>query len=284
MSKNPRLCLAVTAAVVIAVTFPPPARATERPPLLVGLMLTTGQALAWDGEREEYVLLRPGSRYRGYTVRRLLIDRLIVTREGQLLELPLTPAPLIQRGSRRPERRGTPAGILITSTRAPVQSSEPPGPPPTVAAAPEARRTEAAPASQPTSQPAAAPRAEPAPQTLPATSPNATPPTRATRPVGPRISLSALRREVSRLVQGRAPYRFSLPRSGGVLLENIRANSLFGALGLRDGDLVISVGGAALRSREKAINYYLSLRPGHRLDVVVLRNGERRRLAVKVVS
>jgi len=100
--------------------------------------------------------------------------------------------------------------------------------------------------------------------------------------VGPRISLSALRREVSRLVRGRAPYRFSLPRSGGVLLENVRASSLLGSLGLRDGDLVVSVGGASLRSRETAINYYLSLRPGQQLDVVLLRNGERRQLAVKV--
>lgn len=266
--------LALVAGLVVTSAAPSAARGSDTPsgtgPLrLLGLVLTTGQAVVWDGEREEYVLLRPGSRYQGYTVRRLLIDRIIVTRERQLSELRLRPAPLIHRGSRRPERRGTPAGILVTRP-GDVTPAPQPAPPPTSTPPPAVTREP--PATPPTPVPEEAARAPgPSSANAPAETPDKG------------ISMDRLRKEVSRMIRGQAPYRISLPRSGGVLLHRVNGDTLLGRVGLRDGDLVLSVDGVTLRTRDDAINHYLSLKPGRRLEVVLLRNGERRTLRLDLV-
>lgn len=174
-------------------------------------------------------------------LRAVLIDRLVVTLGSRLQELPLVPAPLVRRGSQRPERRGSPAGILV--------------------------------ADQQTSPSAPAAHGE---------RPAAPPPTRA--PGEGQVSLPRLRQEVSRLLQGQTPYRVSLPRSGGVLLEGVSADTLPGRLGLQDGDLILTADGVNLRSRSAALSCYLSLGPGRNVDLVYLRNGEQRRLRLALVD
>ena len=53
---------------------------------LVGVSASTGQALMWDGEAEQYVLVRPGDPVQDFRVKRLLPDRVVLSQgEEQVL-------------------------------------------------------------------------------------------------------------------------------------------------------------------------------------------------------
>lgn len=67
-----------------------------------------------------------------------------------------------------------------------------------------------------------------------------------------------------------------------MLLDGVAAGSLLQRLGLRDGDLVLSVGGVKLGTRDAAMNAYLAMTSGKVVDVVLIRNGRRQTLRLNL--
>lgn len=126
---------------------------------------------------------------------------------------------------------------------------------------------------------AAPPAASPIPRrALPELPPD---PPSAPTPPSP-VKLQEVRSEVSAFIQGQRAYQGSFARSGGVLLDGVDAGSLLQRLGLQDGDLVLSVGGVKLRTRDAAMNAYLAMTSGKVVDVVLIRNGRRQTLRLNL--
>jgi hypothetical protein len=252
--------------------------APQPPPLrLVGAVLSTGQALVWDSSVEAYALLRLGQRYNGYVVQRLLADRIVLSHERRVVELRLARAPVVSATARRTEQRGAPA-VIITGERQVASKPAPALPPPAIPAvpAPAAPALPAPPASP-------APPAPPAARPLPRRALPELPPDPPTAPPAPApVKLQEVRSEVSAFIQGQRSYRGSFARSGGVLLDGVAAGSLLQRLGLRDGDLVLSVGGVKLGTRDAAMNAYLAMTSGKVVDVVLIRNGRRQTLRLNL--
>lgn len=109
---------------VMALATSAMAQHTSPPPnvVLVGVSPGTGQAFLWDRAAEEYVVVRLGDRFRGSLVRRLLKDRIILSRQDSLHEVRLSHCPFY-RDKPLPERRGEPAAVIISQPLSRVDSS-----------------------------------------------------------------------------------------------------------------------------------------------------------------
>jgi S1-C subfamily serine protease len=79
---------------------------------------------------------------------------------------------------------------------------------------------------------------------------------------------------------GYGPYLGTIPDFGGsgergVLLQGIRVNSPAEKAGLRAGDRIVEFDGASIANLEEYAGLLFSARPGQRVEVVVVRDGER---------
>lgn len=71
-------------------------------------------------------------------------------------------------------------------------------------------------------------------------------------------------------------------RAAGVRLTRIRPNSFFAKLGIRNGDVVQSVDGSAIRDLRDTLKIHGALKNKKELSVEVLRGGQPRRLSYKI--
>ena len=284
---------------------------------LVGASLSTAQAILWDHTLEEYAVVRLGKTYRGFTIKRILADRVVLLRDAVVHELPLSRSPFYH-GGPRTERRGEPAGIIIAHSKAaprkqpagtapasttPVRTAAvktaPVKPGPSVArvaassaldAAHKLASAKARPAAtSPTPKPAAAKK--PATATSPTPGPaaakksaTAAKPARATpTPAAPvSVSMPRVRAEVSDFFRRKVDYRARFA-SGGVQLTRVERTSLLYRIGLRAGDQVTRLNGWKLTSSDAAMDAYLSLQSGSQVQVVYQRRGKRQVLSVHLV-
>lgn len=71
-----------------------------------------------------------------------------------------------------------------------------------------------------------------------------------------------------------AHIHFGAFTNGGLLINSVTHDSIFFHAGLREGDILISVGGHPIRSHAD-FHRYVVYEPGHRVPVVILRDGRR---------
>jgi hypothetical protein len=71
-----------------------------------------------------------------------------------------------------------------------------------------------------------------------------------------------------------AHIHFGAFTNGGLLINSVTHNSIFFHAGLREGDILISVAGHPIRSHAD-FHRYIVYQPGHRVPVVILRDGRR---------
>jgi len=71
-------------------------------------------------------------------------------------------------------------------------------------------------------------------------------------------------------------------RTEGFIFEWIKPGSLFYKAGLRKGDILISINNMSIRSGEDAFRLLQVLRNEPSLRVVVLRNGQRKEIKVRI--
>jgi len=275
---------------VMALATSAMAQHTSPPPnvVLVGVSPGTGQAFLWDRAAEEYVVVRLGDRFKGSLVRRLLKDRIILSRQDSLHEVRLSHCPFY-RDKPLPERRGEPASVIISrplsrvdSSRSRVDSHE---------AGLKVQRQRPVPAETTADQdtpPLAKPAAPlPAPTTKSATLPPPIPadeaplPARTTKSASPpppihdaRLSLGRLRVEVSNYLQQKISYRIGQTEDAGFELFDAAPGTLPFQIGLRNGDKITAIAGKKVNSVEAAMDVYLSLSPGRQIDISVLRSGK----------
>jgi general secretion pathway protein C len=65
-------------------------------------------------------------------------------------------------------------------------------------------------------------------------------------------------------------------QSSGLAISNIRPNSIFRRMGLRNGDILVGVDGQEIRSVDDAMRFYESLRSASELKVQINRRGQER--------
>lgn len=201
--KRTLLALLLLGGTALADEAPQPeAQARTR---LVGVMLSTGQALVWDEDRGEYVITRMGDELEGGKLVGIELDHLVLERDGERQPIALQ-APPNQRVGRKPKRM--PALVVTTeplgafaalataddpgaATPAPAETSAAAETPAAAAAAgPE---TPAAAAAGPETPAAAAATATPdaAPATSPVAQPTAPAPAMQATPTAPALAPAA---------------------------------------------------------------------------------------------
>jgi general secretion pathway protein C len=65
-------------------------------------------------------------------------------------------------------------------------------------------------------------------------------------------------------------------QSSGLAISNIRPNSIFRRMGLRNGDILVGVDGQEIRSVDDAMRFYESLKSSSELKVQINRRGQER--------
>ncbi len=226
---------------------------------LVGVILSTSQALVWDGERGEYALKRVGESVDGARIVALAADRLLVERDGAGMELPLDAAPL-KAPARRPKRM--PAVIIGTlAPAAPEAAVAEIAPAPPVAVTAPVVMVPAAPIRRRAAAPVVAPR------------PAEDEEVEAT--VIPRLDLD---RELGDLTSLSSQAQVSPAPSGGFSLATVRPGSFVQRVGLRAGDIIVRVDGRPINKTEDAAAAYAWLRVTDRFFVDLLRDGQPLRL------
>jgi type II secretory pathway component PulC len=255
-----------------------PAAPTAR---LVGVILSTSQALVWDGERGEYALKRVGEPLDGGRIVALQADRLVLERDGARMDVELGGAPF-KPPVRKPRRM---PAVIIGSMTAPAAAA--PAAPQPLVAAPEAPPAVAAPApvAVPFTPPPPAFAAPPRPRVLVTAAPAAAPPP-ATAPANneeeeveatviPRLDLDSELGDFARLATQAAVT--PAPR-GGFQLAAVRPGSFISRVGLRVGDVILRVDGRPINRVEDAAAAYAWLRVTDHFTVDLIRQGQPVRL------
>ena len=223
----------------------PSARATR----LVGLVLSSRQALVWDGATRRYRLLTPGARFQGARVLGLGVDRVLAERRGVKFIWKLNAPPLLH-----------PAGATRRQARRPTLIITPEAPPP-----PRAGPARPRPGA---SRLPPVPRAGDAPRRVVRR--------RATLPLA---VLSALARDFR---SAQAEVRFERRPGRRVRIRWVRAGGVLSPLGLRAGDVIRRVQGRAVGSAADAAEIFVGLRRGARLRVELIRGDHLVELSVRL--
>jgi general secretion pathway protein C len=71
-------------------------------------------------------------------------------------------------------------------------------------------------------------------------------------------------------------------RTEGFIFEWIKPGSLFDKVGLRKGDILVSINNMGIKSGEDAFRILQTLRNAPNLKVVILRDGSRRELNIRI--
>lgn len=289
-----------------------PALAEDRPRQRVGkvtLRVTqvfpeTHQALVYDKATNKHVVVTEGEQLGKYEIVEVGDDELIVRVSGRELvlpaEQPAAPAP--------PAKPADPGPLDPYATTTPAPTAAPPSGPrpldpyagiaPTpaeirVVVAPEAQRAGGSAAPLDPYAPVATP-ATPTPTPTPTpTKPDAKPPVvakpDATPPAPPppaTPAVEAIRLESMTLKRGELASALGdfdslhkaigFVRTGtGVRLTTIAPGSYFHGMGLRSGDVVTAINNAPLRTLDDAAAAYARLGSAKKLDLAVVRAGER---------
>lgn len=289
-----------------------PALAEDRPRQRVGkvtLRVTqvfpeTHQALVYDKATNKHVVVTEGEQLGKYEIVEVGDDELIVRVSGRELvlpaEQPAAPAP--------PAKPADPGPLDPYATTTPAPTAAPPSGPrpldpyagiaPTpaeirVVVAPEAQRAGGSAAPLDPYAPVAVP-APPTPTPTPTpTKPDAKPPVvakpDATPPAPPppaTPAVEAIRLESMTLKRGELASALGdfdslhkaigFVRTGtGVRLTTIAPGSYFHGMGLRSGDVVTAINNAPLRTLDDAAAAYARLGSAKKLDLAVVRAGER---------
>ena len=303
--KRTILALFLGATTSLASLAPIPASAAEPtlsaiPQRLVGTVLSSAQALLWDGAQQSYVLVKVGDDLAGGQVVALEADAVTIEKDGVRELIELLPPPMSKLAARR--NRRMPA-MIVTSAQGPSllpQSSEAvppapaaaPAPPAPVAAPPAPVAAPPAPVAAPPAplaappapvEPQAPPTEEaappPAPPAPPAPEP---PPAPAPAPVENRAPMQTAflvpRSHLQRsLDDGFGPGRdvvASFEAERGLRLATVKPGSFVSKVGLRSGDLIRSVDGRPLRSPEDGLAAVAWLRVADQVRVELVRNGQ----------
>lgn len=306
---------------------------------VVAIMKDAGQALLWDGNRDEYVVVRVGGSFQTYQVTAIAPEHVVLTRRpgNQHFVLPRIAEPAevkspggqgmgqtsggarpssmggelmdpyaLQSGSspamsRAPGGGATAGGELLDPYRDPYRTD---GPIHTVTAPPGARASEPMPPTTPAAQPVPAnsPTVAPAPPKAPdrATDKAQAPPAQATDRLVPEKAPVTPGHAQAEPVAASAPgkgtvsqERYSVSRrefdavitdfhslgkelqialeSQGVRIRDVAHGSLFYRLGLRPGDLVLSVDDQPIRGVDDAAAIYAQLMESKAFKVHVQR-------------
>jgi type II secretory pathway component PulC len=271
---------------------PPPVVAAAHPTKLVGVILSSAQALVWDGERAEYALRRVGESIDGARITAMEADRLIVERDGAREEVALGSVPW-KPPACHPRRMpaviigamGQPETDLLAAptapAAAPVAVAPAVAPPPVVAPAPVA-----APVAVAVAAPAPAVAPVPAPVFVPAARAPAPAPAQAEEDeveatVIPRPDLD---RELGDFGALSTQAQVAPSPTGGFRLMAVRPGSFISRVGLRPGDVILRVDGRAINRMEDAAAAYAWLRVTDRFSVDLIRQGQPVRLHYLVAA
>jgi type II secretory pathway component PulC len=309
----PLLAYADEPAPAPALTAAPVATAAARPVRLVGVILSSAQALLWDDERGEYVLHRVGDDAFGGRLVELDADHVVIERGEAREVMELSAPPQMKVAGKRAPKRMPAMVISATPERQAIAAAAPAAPAPVVAQAapasgeiafaPPAPAAPAIPAPAPAAStiapvvaPAAAPVAPAAPAVVapapapspPATAPVATPVT-PSAPATPAVAaaVTADRRPVAAMLIPRADLDRELgdfaalsqdvqvtqQPEGGFRVAAVRQGSFFDRIGIRQNDVVLRVDGRTLNGVEDASAAYAWLRVTNKFSVEVLRDG-----------
>ena len=77
------------------------------------------------------------------------------------------------------------------------------------------------------------------------------------------------------------PY-FRRGKPEGIIVSQIKSDSVFSKLGLMNGDIIASVNGKQMSSPEEAIQFYNSLRSGEEVSIEITRRGQKRMLTYDI--
>lgn len=270
---------------------------------LVGVILSTRQALLWDEERSEYVLRRSGDEFAGGRIVALENDRLVIERDGGREAVALSSPPIqrLRRARRLPAMIVTANGAVEGEPSAAASEAMPAPPPVTAApsapAAPEAPAAAAEPAATvaepaeavssaappavageaataaPPSPPRAAPPAPASPAVPSPPAPHDALPTRGSRPPAFVISRAELDRELSDFAALSKDVAVTPRERGGFQVQRVTPGSFFERLGLHAGDVVLRIDGRPLNAVEDASAAYAWLRVTDHFSVDLLRGG-----------
>jgi hypothetical protein len=281
---------------------------------LQAVLAPTGQALLFDQNRGEYVVVRSGDTFQGFRVGAIGADQVVLSTPG--------PAPhhfVLQRADATPSA-APPTAVKVTELDAgddaPIDPYDQPGLPPPAAATPPAPidpyagtpASEPAPAEAPIDPFAAEPASEPAPAKAPIDpfggkwkpSPvhNSTPAAPAGKaPIDPFAGATGSTRQVTgqRVVLRRAELDDALAdftvlaseaqiRVEGkrVRIAELSRGSFFHRLGLRKGDLVVSVAGDPVYDVDRAAAVYAKLKRADQFTIKLYRGTQRMKIAVEL--
>ncbi|MDH3922566.1 MAG: PDZ domain-containing protein, partial [Desulfobulbaceae bacterium] len=77
------------------------------------------------------------------------------------------------------------------------------------------------------------------------------------------------------------PY-FRQGKPEGLIVSQIRADSIFEKLGLMNGDIIASVNGKQMSSPEEAFQLYNSLNSGSQVSIEITRRGQKKMLTYDI--
>lgn len=218
----------------------------------VAVMLETGQTLLWDEKDNVYRLGRVGEEIHGWRIMAVEADQVIVVQAGVREELPLTPAPTVKKQI----------------------SSKKKVPPTIVVAVPEPERTETL--ERKAEPPVVAIPPEKVPVFTPAPA-QAPPPAEPAKPIEQKMTLARaeLDRELTDFDRLMAHVSVAEAKGGGFKLTRVDEKSYVHKIGLRAGDVVISVAGEQVSTVDDAARVYARLRTARSFAVELDRAGAR---------
>lgn len=263
---------------------------------LVGTMLSSSQVLLWDERIGQYQLNRPGDVLDGMRILAIEPDRLLLNRGGQVVALLLSPTPRRQVMPRRVNPMPAPIAMMPPDAVQP-HDAQPESVQPAPQAAPDAETAplaspipETAPQAPPVDAPQAPPiAAQPDGATQPTAPPAAVPPPIAASPATPRPATITISRDEFESELGDfgklAQEVVLAPLSGGgYRLDALRPGCYLERLGLRAGDVVLSIDGRAINEPDDAARAYAWLQVTDHFTVDVLRDGSRLRLSYRITG
>lgn len=243
---------------------------------LVGVILSTSQALLWDEETGEYQLRRVGDEILGGRIVALEEDMILLERGEEREEIGIMPPPQRRIAARR-SRRLPPMIVQV----APVDQEPPAAPAPSASALSPMAPALPPPLPQTPTQPPPDPMSPPAPiQGPPPSLPPPAPPQPPAPPAGPpqlapvqALSRARLERALEALAGPEQPVTLAQHPGGGYRILALQAGGLADGLGLRPGDIVLRIDGRPIHSVGDAASAYAWLRLTDQFTVDVVRDG-----------
>lgn len=247
---------------------------------LVGLALSSSQALVWDSVAGEYVLLRQGGSLASGRINSILRDRIVVDRPmGRLvfeLETPTTANTVVQSivpptHATSPAVHGTQTAMPAVAPTAPVSTPAPAATPPPFG---DAAAASPYPGMAQDPAPVSTSLATPAPSPFSGSGPSAVAsPPPAFGETEKRIDGQVFRQQLEDFNAIASFVTVTPVEGGGYRLTLVKRGGYLERLGLRDGDVVKKIDGRAINSADDASRAYSWLRATDHFSVDVVREG-----------